>query len=153
MHRAVRSCDCQDRVSSSARGETHRDALAEQRVQRVQRHAVWADDGAPANFGLDTPGARGPTVKTTFTLPISHRDAGEQNGYRVVPWHSILGESTTYPVETFHPQRTGAEWARTLGKRNKWTHAPVRGPRGFQRAELERDVVPKGRLRGLHRSL
>ena len=74
----------------------------DQLADAARQHNTSAPRAAYAwELALDTPGARGPTVKTTFKLPISHRDAGEQNGYRVVPWHSILGESTTYPFETF----------------------------------------------------
>ena len=56
--------------------------------------------GIAWELALDTPGARGPTVKTTFKLPISHRDAGEQNGTascRGTPF----SERAPYPFETF----------------------------------------------------
>ena len=42
-------------------------------------------------------GERGAEVKATMRIPIPHDDAGLQNGYRVVPWHSIAGEQSTPP--------------------------------------------------------
>ena len=41
-----------------------------------------------------------PSVRTTFQIPIAHSDAGKQNGYRVVPWASVNGESAGYPFPT-----------------------------------------------------
>ena len=70
----------------------------DQLADAARQHNTSAPRAAYAwELALDTPGARGPTVRTTFKLPISHEDAGEQNGYRVVPWHSIAGESSSAP--------------------------------------------------------
>merc|ERR1719198_1606030 len=42
-------------------------------------------------------GERGAQIKATLRIPIPHQEAGLQNGYRVVPWHTIAGESSKSP--------------------------------------------------------
>ena len=39
----------------------------------------------------------GAQVRTTLRFPIPHDDASSQNSYRVLPWHSIGGESPNEP--------------------------------------------------------
>ena len=39
----------------------------------------------------------GPRVRAMLRIPIPHDDVGGQNGYRVVPWSSIGGESVAQP--------------------------------------------------------
>ena len=47
--------------------------------------AARSDDGAA------------PSIKSLLKIPLPHWNVGNQNGYRVVPWHSIHGESTSEP--------------------------------------------------------
>ena len=47
--------------------------------------AARSDDGAA------------PSIKSLLKIPLPHWNVGNQNGYRVVPWHSISGESTSEP--------------------------------------------------------
>ena len=39
----------------------------------------------------------GGEVKTTLRVPIPHDRAATGNAYRILPWHSIAGESSTAP--------------------------------------------------------
>ena len=53
---------------------------------------VDADGRAPPAADDDAAGAQ---VRTALRFPMPHDDAASQNSYRVVPWHSISGESST----------------------------------------------------------
>ena len=39
----------------------------------------------------------GAAVRSQMRLPIPHVEVGYQNGYRVVPWTSVNGESEASP--------------------------------------------------------
>ena len=59
---------------------------------------VDADGRAPpAAAGGDDDDVPGAEVRTTLRFPIPHADAASQNAYRVIPWASVAGESTSKP--------------------------------------------------------
>ena len=47
-----------------------------------------------------SPGANGPIIISSLIIPMTHKDVGTQNGYRVVPWSSVMGESTSAPWDS-----------------------------------------------------
>jgi hypothetical protein len=47
-----------------------------------------------------SPDANGPIIISSLIIPMTHKDVGTQNGYRVVPWSSVMGESTSAPWDS-----------------------------------------------------
>ena len=54
---------------------------------------AWEIDADSA----DSQTAHAPSVVAELRIPIPHWNVGKQNGYRVVPWHSIAGEAADEP--------------------------------------------------------
>ena len=70
-------------------------APSEHNANLTRTAYAWEVDTDTARTHMG--GERGAEVKATMRIPIPHDDAGLQNGYRVVPWHSIAGEQSTPP--------------------------------------------------------
>ena len=77
--------DCPD-------GETLTVGIYVDNLQIVHSATLDADGRAPPAADDDAAGAQ---VRTALRFPMPHDDAASQNSYRVVPWHSISGESST----------------------------------------------------------
>ena len=71
-------------------------ALDERNATRPRTSLAWEIDADGAQPGHDAD-APGPQVRTSLRFPIPHGDAGSQNAYRVIPWHSIDGEGASEP--------------------------------------------------------
>ena len=64
----------------------------------VTRTALAWEIDADAGFpGEDDARVHGPQVRSALKIPIPHSNVGLQNGYRLVPWSNIAGESTDEP--------------------------------------------------------